>query len=68
MLKKLRYILWYREINKDDNALVGGKNASLGEMIRTLGKEEVNIPDGFCLTCFCFMKFLYDLSISTFRL
>jgi len=58
MLKKLRYILWYREINKSDGALVGGKNASLGEMIRTIGKQGINIPDGFCLTSKSFWYFL----------
>jgi len=58
MLKKLRYILWYKEINKDDGALVGGKNASLGEMVRGLTKQEVNIPNGFCLTSKSFWYFL----------
>jgi len=47
MFKKLRYILWYKEINKDDGPLVGGKNASLGEMFRNLIKQGVNLPDGF---------------------
>jgi len=46
MFKKLRYILWYKEINKDDGPLVGGKNASLGEMYRNLIKQGVNLPDG----------------------
>ena len=50
MFKKLRYILWYREINKADGKLVGGKNASLGEMFTTLKKQGLNLPDGFALT------------------
>jgi pyruvate, water dikinase len=58
MLKKLRYILWYKEINKDDGALVGGKNSSLGEMHRYLVKEGVNLPDGFCLTSKAYWYFL----------
>ena len=47
MLKKLKYILWYREINKDDSELVGGKNASLGEMSRNPTKKGIRIPNGF---------------------
>jgi pyruvate,water dikinase len=50
MLKKLKHILWYREINKDDGGLVGGKNASMGEMHRSVGRQGINLPDGFCLT------------------
>ena len=58
MFKKLRYILWYKEIDKNDGALVGGKNASLGEMVRSIGKEGINLPDGFCLTSKAFWYFL----------
>jgi len=58
MFKKQKYILWYREINKDDGALVGGKNASLGEMVRTIGKQGINLPNGFCLTSKFFWYFL----------
>ena len=63
MLKKLRYILWYKEINKSDGPLVGGKNASLGEMARSIGKEGVNLPDGFCLTSRAFWYFLKNNKI-----
>lgn len=58
MFKKQKYILWYREINKDDGLFVGGKNASLGEMVRTIGKQGVNLPNGFCLTSKAFWYFL----------
>ncbi|MDP2910574.1 MAG: phosphoenolpyruvate synthase [bacterium] len=58
MFKKLRHILWYKEIDKNDGALVGGKNASLGEMVRSVGKEGINLPDGFCLTSKAFWYFL----------
>ena len=37
------YILWFEEIGSENVALVGGKNASLGEMIRALKKEGVKI-------------------------
>jgi len=58
MFKKLRYILWYKEINKADGALVGGKNASLGEMFTALKSKGVNLPDGFSLTSKSFWYFL----------
>jgi len=58
MFKKRRYILWYKEINKQDGSLVGGKNASLGEMVRNLTKQGINLPDGFCLTSRAFWHFL----------
>lgn len=63
MLKKLRNILWYKEINKSDGELVGGKNASLGEMYTVLTKQGVNIPDGFALTSKAFWYFLKENKI-----
>ena len=58
MFKKQKYILWFKQINSKDVALVGGKNASLGEMVRNLSKEGINIPDGFALTSKAFWYFL----------
>jgi pyruvate,water dikinase len=58
MFKNIRHILWYKEINSKDGLLVGGKNASLGEMVRNLSKQGVNLPDGFCLTSKAFWYFL----------
>ena len=46
----MRFISWFEEIGARDVNLVGGKNASLGEMIRTLGKKGVNVPSGFAIT------------------
>jgi len=46
----MKFVKWFDEIGAKDVALVGGKNASLGEMIRNLGKEGVNIPPGFAIT------------------
>ena len=58
MLKEYKYILWFKEINLKDVVLVGGKNASLGEMIRYLTPKGINIPDGFALTTNVYWKFL----------
>ena len=63
MIKKLKHILWYKQINAKDGALVGGKNASLGEMFRILTKQGVNIPDGFTLTSKAFWYFLKENKI-----
>ena len=38
-------VRWFAELNTDDDSLVGGKNASLGEMIRMLKHEGIRVPD-----------------------
>jgi pyruvate,water dikinase len=44
------YIRWFSELGVDDVALVGGKNASLGEMYRELASQGVRVPNGFAVT------------------
>ncbi len=44
------HILWFDEIGIGDINLVGGKNASLGEMYRNLIKKKVQVPSGFAIT------------------
>ncbi len=63
MKKSEKHILWYREISKNDVALVGGKNASLGEMFSQLTKKGINIPDGFVLTSNAYWYFLKENKI-----
>jgi pyruvate,water dikinase len=46
----MKFVKWFDEIGAQDVALVGGKNASLGEMIRRLADKGVNIPPGFAIT------------------
>jgi len=48
--KKDKFILWLEETGIEDIPLVGGKNASLGEMIKELADEGVNVPNGFAIT------------------
>jgi pyruvate,water dikinase len=43
-------VLWYKDIGRGDVARVGGKNASLGEMVRNLGEKGVKVPPGFATT------------------
>jgi pyruvate, water dikinase len=45
-----RFIRWFKEISIGDVPLVGGKNASLGEMYRELTEKGVKIPNGFTIT------------------
>ena len=45
-----RYVRWFSELSIGDVALVGGKNASLGEMYRELVPLGVPVPDGFAVT------------------
>ena len=47
---EISYILDFEAMGQDDVPKVGGKNASLGEMIHYLGKKGVNVPDGFATT------------------
>jgi len=57
-MAKKKNILWYSEIKNKDVALVGGKNASLGEMYNNLTKKGIRIPGGFCTTAGAFRYFL----------
>ena len=49
-MNKVSHIRWFNEIGLDDVPLVGGKNASLGEMYRNLTAEGVRVPNGFAVT------------------
>lgn len=50
MNKDDKYIRWFRQVTLEDIPLVGGKNASLGEMYRELTPQGVKIPNGFATT------------------
>ena len=56
--KSQKNILWLEEISLEDVPLIGGKNASLGEMYRELSKRGINIPYGFTLTTKTYWRFL----------
>ena len=53
-----QYIIPLRELCMKDVALVGGKNASLGEMINNLARVGVSVPDGYATTTKAFWDFL----------
>ena len=48
------FIKWFEELKIKDVPSVGGKNASLGEMIRNLGEKGVNVPSGFAVTAYAY--------------
>ncbi len=51
-------VIWFESLGMDDVARVGGKNASLGEMIGGLTAAGVRVPDGFATTSAAFREFL----------
>jgi pyruvate,water dikinase len=53
-----QYIAWFDQLTMHDVALVGGKNASLGEMISHLSQAGVNVPAGFATTTEAYREFL----------
>ena len=60
-----QYILWYQELGMEDVNKVGGKNASLGEMISNLSNAGVQVPGGFATTSHAFNEFLEQSGLNT---
>jgi pyruvate, water dikinase len=54
----MRFVRWLTEVGLSDVDLVGGKNASLGEMIRELSPLGIRVPDGFAVTAEAYREFL----------
>ena len=54
------FIKWFADITIGDIPLVGGKNASLGEMVRELTGKGVKVPDGFAITAEAYRRFLRE--------
>lgn len=58
------YILWLDKIGMADLGRVGGKNASLGEMIANLTSAGVSVPGGFATTADAYWEFLATDNLS----
>lgn len=58
-----KYIRWFKEITIGDVPVVGGKNASLGEMYRDLAQRGVRIPNGFAVTAQAYWHILRSAGI-----
>jgi len=56
--KEQSFVLWFEEVGIADIGLVGGKNASLGEMIQQLTAQGVNVPAGFATTAYAYRYFI----------
>ncbi|MCA1780757.1 MAG: phosphoenolpyruvate synthase [Dermatophilaceae bacterium] len=57
-------VLWFRELGLDDVETVGGKNASLGEMVQHLSAAGVAVPDGFATTAEAYRRFLGETGLA----
>jgi len=53
-------VRWFEELDAGDTAQVGGKNASLGEMIQNLRQQNVRVPGGFATTAQAFRAFVEE--------
>jgi pyruvate,water dikinase len=52
------HVRWLEDVSREDVPSVGGKNASLGEMIRNLRSEGIRVPGGFATTAAAYRAFL----------
>jgi pyruvate,water dikinase len=57
-------VRWFADLGMDDLEVVGGKNASLGEMISNLADAGVSVPDGFATTASAYQRFLGDTGLA----
>jgi pyruvate,water dikinase len=54
------FIKWFKDLRLEDVADVGGKNASLGEMISNLTDLGIQVPNGFATTSYAYQSFLEE--------
>jgi pyruvate,water dikinase len=52
------HVLWFEKVGRGDVGKVGGKNASLGEMVANLGGQGVRVPPGFATTADAYWRYL----------
>lgn len=58
MTETVRRVIWLEHLGRGDVARVGGKNASLGEMVSNLGKSGVRVPPGFATTADAYWEYV----------
>ncbi|MEZ4573027.1 MAG: PEP/pyruvate-binding domain-containing protein [Thermomicrobiales bacterium] len=58
MAQDSELVVWYEDLDIDDVASVGGKNASLGEMIGALASQGIRVPAGFATTAEAYRMFI----------
>ncbi|MGD0406762.1 MAG: PEP/pyruvate-binding domain-containing protein, partial [Candidatus Bathyarchaeia archaeon] len=59
-VKEKELVLWFDDLRKDDIPVVGGKNASLGEMINV----GLPVPPGFAVTAYSYERFIQEKRIA----
>ncbi len=64
--KNTKFILWFDQVGIADVTLVGGKNASLGEMYTTLVPKGIRIPNGFAVTAYAYKYFIEKAGLLSF--
>ena len=62
--KSKELILWLDQLSNDDVPLVGGKNASLGEMYNTLASQGIKVPNAFVITARAYREFVKDTGLA----
>jgi len=58
------FVKWFEDLTIGDVPSVGGKNASLGEMIRNLGQKGVRVPSGFAITAYAYKYMIENAGIN----
>ncbi len=66
MQKQSPQVLWFETLARGDVAKVGGKNSSLGEMVRTLGAKGVKVPNGFATTADAYWRYIEANKLKSF--
>ena len=64
-LKEQAFVLWFDQVRITDISLVGGKNASLGEMIQQLIPKGVRVPNGFATTAHAYRYFVQQAGLES---
>ncbi len=62
--KSTEFVRWFADLGLDDIAVVGGKNASLGEMYRELTPQGIRVPNGFATTANAYRTFLKETGLN----
>ena len=63
--KEQAFVLWFENVGIEDVPLVGGKNASLGEMIQQLTPQGINVPGGFATTAYAYRYFVKQAGLES---
>jgi pyruvate,water dikinase len=58
MTEDAEHVIWFEQLGRNDVARVGGKNASLGEMVRNLDQKVVRVPPGFATTADAYWQYV----------